>query len=258
MNSMKMLFFFCVAITAFSLRAEVEKSQLDAPYEHAKRDPGALRILFIGNSITRHAANESTKERLGWTHVSGMAASEEAKDYVHLLAAKIGELVAPRKVEIDFHTGGGSGAVAHRLSAIHEVLPLEPHFVVVQMGEHEKEENGVEELRENYRRLITAFDGQAVKPLVVCVGPWSPGRGGAGRPRYSGWAAAIEDTFRSVAGEEGKPYVSVASAAWNPQNYGWGETDGVRWHPNDGGHAAYADLIFPVVAEALESSASSH
>jgi hypothetical protein len=251
---MKTIFYLFVMLSAISLRAEEEKSQLDAPYEHANRDPSALRILFIGNSITRHAANESTKERLGWTHVSGMAASEESKDYVHLLAARVGELVAPRKVEIDFHTGGGSGSVAHRLGAIDEVLPLQPHIVVIQLGEHEKETDGVDGLRENYRKLITAFDLQDNPPLVVCVGPWSPGQGGAGRPRYTGWAAEIEETFRSVAEQAGKPFVSVAGVARNPNNFGSGETSGVRWHPNDGGHEGYARAIFPVVSDFLSKA----
>lgn len=47
-----------------------------------------IRVLFVGNSITKHAPKPS----IGWTNDCGMAASCLEKDYVHLTAAKIKEL----------------------------------------------------------------------------------------------------------------------------------------------------------------------
>ena len=49
-------------------------------------DPEAsFRVLFIGNSITRH----SIKPEIGWMRDCGMAASSIEKDYVHLTAAEL-------------------------------------------------------------------------------------------------------------------------------------------------------------------------
>ena len=48
---------------------------------------GGLKILFVGNSISRHAP----KPEVGWTGDWGMAASEAEKDYLHLIVAKIKE-----------------------------------------------------------------------------------------------------------------------------------------------------------------------
>jgi hypothetical protein len=44
-----------------------------------------LRILFVGNSITKH----QPKPSIGWERDCGMAASCEERDYVHLLLAKM-------------------------------------------------------------------------------------------------------------------------------------------------------------------------
>lgn len=44
-----------------------------------------LRVLFIGNSITRHGV----AEHIGWYGDYGMAASKEKNDYVHRTVAKL-------------------------------------------------------------------------------------------------------------------------------------------------------------------------
>lgn len=49
------------------------------------REGKGIRVLFVGNSITKHAPRPS----IGWTRDCGMAASALEKDYVHLTAEKI-------------------------------------------------------------------------------------------------------------------------------------------------------------------------
>jgi hypothetical protein len=48
-----------------------------SPAQSAKNE----RLLFVGNSITRHGPSA----KVAWTGNWGMAASAEAKDYVHLV-----------------------------------------------------------------------------------------------------------------------------------------------------------------------------
>lgn len=60
-------------------------NQVRRSYETFGANPAqaSRRVLFIGNSITRH----SPKPSIGWTNDCGMAASSVAKDYVHVCAA---------------------------------------------------------------------------------------------------------------------------------------------------------------------------
>lgn len=46
---------------------------------------GGIRVLFVGNSITRHGVCDD----IGWHVDWGMAASAQEKDYVHLVAAEV-------------------------------------------------------------------------------------------------------------------------------------------------------------------------
>lgn len=213
-------------------------------------DPKAYRILFIGDSITMHGTSVAIKKKLKWDHTAGMAASAADTDYAHLLAAKVGGILPDRKVEIYFHTRGGSGSAAQRLAAMPEVLPVEPHLVVVQLGEHEKAAAGEETFRANYGKLLSAFDGQAQKPLMVCTGVWNP-YGKGTRTAYADWPAALDRIMAEVCKEKSVPFAPVMSYALDPACSGSGETSGVQWHPNDAGHRGYAEAIFAAIAPAL-------
>jgi hypothetical protein len=50
------------------------------------------RVLFLGNSITRHGP----APKIGWTGDWGMAASARDKDYAHLVAAGLAELAGKK------------------------------------------------------------------------------------------------------------------------------------------------------------------
>ena len=62
---------------------------------------GGLRVLFLGNSITLHAA----LPEIGWTNVWGMAASAAEKDYVHLVTRGI-EMKTGRKTDVQMTARG--------------------------------------------------------------------------------------------------------------------------------------------------------
>jgi len=244
---MKKTFFSLVAILAASfttpVHAEPEKSQMDVSKSLQKSNaPNAYRVLFIGDSITLHGTSAKLKAKLGWGHVAGMAASEEAKDYAHVFADSLQKALPDKKVELYFHTYGGSGTVAQRLSAMDIVRPVEPHLVVIQLGEHEKDQAGLEKLRTDFTALLTSFDTQNPRPQVICAGPWSPPPA-PGKSSYDGWAGQVQKVMQETCAANNVPFVSVQDLAEDETCRGWGEHPGVQWHPNDKGHEGYAKKL---------------
>lgn len=249
-----------LAFCAFAAAQSELKSQLevfDSPIR--KSAPNAYRVLFVGDSITRHGTNAEIKQRLGWGHLAGMAASSLEKDYVHLLAARIQETMPGRVVEIYYDsqaprrplpTDAGqnlrSATVAGKLYQVEGMSVLRPHLVVIQLGEHDRETVGEATLRETYGRLLDAFRAFESRPEVIAVGIWAPGDRAAGKDYYVGkhWPATVERVMREVCAEKNVPFASVRDYATDPACYGWGESPGVRWHPNDKGMAGYATELF--------------
>ena len=80
--------------TNYAERNTVEsKNQLDSSRYVTKiiKDENALKVLFVGNSITLHAP----KPEIGWNGNWGMAASKKENDYVHLVVQGLEEKFGP-------------------------------------------------------------------------------------------------------------------------------------------------------------------
>ena len=236
-----------------ALPMNMERSQLaSGQAQHWSDDPQTYRILYTGDSITRHGSNPETVARLKWNHIAGMAATSESRDYAHLLAAMIQQTLPGRKVDVLFAEKGGNGSVAGRLASIEAYKPARPKLVVIQLGEHEKQAAGVTALRANYDKLVTALATPSPPPLVLCTGVWDPygGRIVNGQPNYEGWAATVDQVMQEVCQKHGIPFVPVVAAALDPSCRGWGQVAGVQWHPNDKGHQAYAQALFAAYEKA--------
>jgi hypothetical protein len=252
---LKMLLWISLACTAFARADDVLKTQLEVfdsvPGQSA---PNAYRILFVGDSITRHGVSDWTRRELGWDHVAGMAASSADKDYMHLLAARIQSTMPDRKVEIYYDSQvtreiehgfkDGTFAAKHaRLQTMRD--DFRPHLVVVQLGEHEQPERGTDNMLESCDKLFAFLKSLAPDCEVICAGVWAPGDKDKGPDTYaSGWGAAVEDAMQTSCKEHGVPFASVRDFALDPSCRGWGSSAGVKWHPNDKGMEGYTRVLF--------------
>jgi hypothetical protein len=219
----------------------------------ADRPKNAYRILFVGNSITQHGVAAP----LNWDHVSGMAASSMNTDYVHLLVSKIQPLMPGRPIatRIASLIPGGLGTPDYRISpVVEESAGFNPDLVIIQHGEHEQAPGGADAIAATYNKLLDLFTTAPSHPKIVCVGVWSSELNADGTA-YAGWTAVVEQTMQTICAKRVIPYISVVKIAADPANHGYGTDPGVQWHPNDAGHAKYADAIFAVVRPLISSAA---
>ncbi len=203
--------------------------------EHSEAE--AYKILFVGNSITRHGVYRE----LDWNIEAGMAASSEAMDYVHVTGKRIEEALGNRKVEVYY---GNVNLLIDAETIPADVLQLlgsnlpRPDLVVIQTGEHEGPDKSAADVERVYEAKI-------IQPLLglnapmIATGNWNPGDG----LPYSGWVKNIDIIYGKVCEKYGISFVSVEKYATDPSCRGYGSHDGVKWHPADKGMAGYAREI---------------
>jgi len=199
------------------------------------------RLLFIGNSITRHGPSE----KIGWTGNWGMAASAEAKDYVHLVVDAVAKQrgVKPEfRVEnvADFERNYATFDVAAKLK---DVLAFQADTVVLAIGENVpalKTAESKTQFKEAAVKLLTLLtqDGKAKLYVRSCF-----------------WADATKDAIlkEACAAADGV-FVDIGTLGKNEVNYARSERkiahDGVARHPGDQGMQAIAGAIFAAMEKA--------
>ena len=226
---------------------EADLSFLPAPTLKTGAPRGReYRILFKGNSITRHGTNPEIKARLGWDRRCGMAASDEAHDYAHLLAERIQRTMPDRPVRIEFSS---PDAVKDETEK-----NFRPDLIILQTGEHSLPgDKSVEEFERLYRDVVASLKSFPAETMRIAVEIWAPTDG---RP-YEGKSLILRDLQRKICAENNIPAVSVEAYATDPSCRGAGEHHGVRWHPNDKGMAGYAEVIFAAWQRERERKAGS-
>ncbi len=205
-----------------------------------------FRIYFIGDSITMHGFNEDTVERLKWGHTAGMAASSQDKDYAHLLADAVGSRVDGKPVRLFFGKGGDPRSA---LAGLSDAIRFQPSLVVVQLGEHVDPEDSAEKIEKDYAALLSALQQLTPPPIIIATGVWNPQ---LGQKSYSDRTALIDTIQSRVCQEMNISFASVEQYALDPACSGTGGSPGVKWHPNDAGHAGYAKELLKGFLEATK------
>ncbi len=188
-----------------------------------------LRILVVGNSITRHGPNKE----IGWECDWGMAASAPEKDYVHRLYAKLTE----------------SGKDVYM--RIRQASYWERHYYEDDILSYYEEEHDffadivVFRLGENISSEPTPELKECLKKFIAYICP--PG----GRTIYSTcfWKNPIVDKIiEEVASERGEVCIDGGFSI-DEKNMALGEFEhnGVAMHPSDKGMEAIAQSIFEAI-----------
>ena len=195
---------------------------------------GPRKVLFLGNSITRHGP----KADIGWEGNWGMAATTAEKDYVHIVTKALTEKSgqAPQ-VQVQ---GGAEFERAYAAfdaaAKLKDAIDFKPDLIILAIGENVpglKNEEEKKQFQGSVTKLLRALKGNG-KPTIIV--------------RSSFWAnEAKDDAMRQACAEVGGIYVDIGALGKDEANYARSERDikhaGVGRHPGDKGMQAIADAI---------------
>ena len=198
------------------------------------------KVLFLGNSITKHGP----KADIDWSGNWGMAASAEAKDYVHLvtagLAAKVGPVPETMVKNIaDFERAHAGYDIAGKLR---EAIDFQADLIIVAIGENVPALKTPEEqaaFQESATKLLTTL--KAGRHSVVLV-------------RSCFWKNAAKDqALQKASAAAGGRFVDLSALAGDEGNYARSERTfkhaGVANHPGDKGMVAIAAALLEAVGK---------
>lgn len=196
------------------------------------------RVLFLGNSITKHGP----KADIDWTGNWGMAATAEANDYVHLVTKALTEKAgtAPEvmvKNIADFERAYSGYDIAAKMK---DVLEFKADLIILAIGENVPGLKTAEEktkLQASVTTLLRALKGDR-KPTILV--------------RSCFWAnAAKDEALQQACSAVGGIYVNIGSLSKDEANYARSERPykhaGVANHPGDKGMAAIAAALVKAV-----------
>lgn len=202
------------------------------------------KVLFLGNSITKHGP----KADIDWSGNWGMAASEESKDYVHLVTKALTEKsgAAPEvmvKNIADFERAYAGYDFATKQK---EAVDFNADLIILAIGENVpglKTPEDKIKLQEAVTKLLAALKGDR-KPTILV--------------RSCFWAnAAKDEALKQACDAVGGTYVDISALGKEEKNFGRSEREfkhaGVANHPGDRGMAAIAGALVETLNNALSA-----
>lgn len=198
------------------------------------------KVLFLGNSITKHGP----KADIDWSGNWGMAASAEAKDCVHVFTKALSEKQGSTpeilvKNIADFERTHQGYDLAAKLK---EAIDFQADLIVLAIGENVPALKTAEEktkLQEAVTKLLTTLKGDRNPVILV---------------RSCFWASAAKDeALRGACDAVSGIFCDINSLSADKSLYGRAEREfkhaGVANHPGDKGMAAIADALMKALAK---------
>lgn len=201
----------------------------------------AAKVLFLGNSITLHGP----KPDIGWTGNWGMAASEEAKDYVHLLTADLVRAAGavPQTMVCNIAGFEREYATFELKAGLKDALVFQADIVVIAIGENvpdPADEDARTKFAASFARLLATLKENR-KPAIFV--------------RSSFWPHEVKDgLMHQAATDAGATWVDISALGRDESNAARSERKiehaGVAGHPGDKGMRAIADSLFSAITSA--------
>lgn len=194
------------------------------------------KVLFAGNSITRHAP----KPEIGWLFDWGMAASAEDRDYVHIVMRRVRE----QDPDADFCIA--QMAAWERaywlgetvLAPYREAAAFDPDLIILRLAENvPRDRLGEHPFAPAYANLLDFLNPSGRAQVIITTSFWPAG--------------GVDEAIRLVANQRGYPLVELGGLGEQDDMKAVGlfEHKGVAAHPGDAGMAAIAAAIIAQLPE---------
>ena len=201
------------------------------------KNGGKIRVLFIGNSITRHAP----KAELSWYNDCGMAASSEEKDYVHVTI----KLLEERYGAIDYAVANCAAwerayyddTLLQNWSAARD---FNADIVVIRLGENlwsARDKFDEQPIEKHFANMVEYFSPNPFAKVVVSGLFWAQ--------------PTIEKALYGVAKNKGYALVALDDLGENEENTATKKFPhaGVAMHPGDLGMERIARRIAKTILQ---------
>ncbi len=197
---------------------------------------GEKRVLFFGNSITRHEPNA----QIGWYGDWGMAASSKEKDFVHLVVSELDRRCG--KVDYCIAQGAAWEWGYTRTEEVFEeyyskAREFNADIIVIRIGENI---TAAEHLKVNckpyFAKVVDLLVGDNAKKVVITD---------------MFWYSVYNDCLREVCEEKGYTFCHLTDLEEDETTMAKGlfEHAGVAAHPGDYGMQCIADRILEKIFE---------
>lgn len=200
---------------------------------------GSVRVLFIGNSITKHAPLES----IGWSGNWGMAASCRENDYVHRTVAQLDkkfgkvDYCIAQLAQWERRYSEGEAVLNQYYTAARD---FSADIIIARIGENiSREENEKICCKPYYDEMIKYFATNENAKIIITDNFWN--------------IEVLNKIIKEVAEENGYPFCHLSDLELDERTMAKGlfEHAGVAAHPSDYGMQCISDRIMEKINEIM-------
>lgn len=224
-----------------SKNAKANTVKADAQIEVGKyvsiyKRGGRLKVLFFGNSITRHEPNAE----IGWSGDWGMAATSKEKDFVHLIISELDKKYG----KVDYCIAQGAAweqnyQDSDRVLREHysAVADFNADIIVIRIGENITAAKHIElNCKPYFAKAVDFLVSKNAKKVVITD---------------LFWYSVYNDVLKEVCEEKHHTFCHLTDLENDERTMALGlfEHKGVASHPGDFGMQCIADRILEKIFE---------
>lgn len=193
------------------------------------------KILFIGNSITRHEPAPD----IGWYGSWGMAASCEKNDYAHVMIRSFEEAGIPIEYKIKNIADFERSFWEYDLENLIELRDFNADIIIMRITENVNEEEAQNRNFGIYYEKLIHYLNLSQKAMIICSNGF-------------GEHENVNRQIEEIAKKHNYPLADLSDLWSDDVNKALNnfEHEGVRHHPSDTGMQNIADIIMSSIKKA--------